>query len=325
MIALQLLGGFRAVHDDGRLIQVPERARALLAYLAMADSAVPRAVLASLLSSDECEQDQRRNLRQALYVARQAVGPDAIVCNGQGDLHLNEALLRADVCEFRRAIASGDEQSAVQAIALYQGSFLQGQAFRSSDFEDWLRSRRGELLDTVVRALVRVARLELDRGHFDHALAHTHRALELDPLCEEAHRQAIRCLAALGERSNALRHYEAARQLFRNELGVSLDARTDELRQTLASAAAQQVAEHRNSAAVAAAAATAGVIAITVTINEPANSQFTAGALSDCETRDLLDKWARWHHLRVGLGVVAAAAAALALNRGGVWAERSRG
>ncbi len=93
---------------------------------------------------------------------------------------------------------------------------------------------------------------------------------------------------------------------------------------SIASAATQQLAEHRNSAAVAAAAATVGVIAITVTVNEPANSQFTAGALSDGETRDLLDKWARWHHLRVGLGVVAAAAAAQALNRG-VWAEPSRG
>jgi uncharacterized membrane protein len=83
---------------------------------------------------------------------------------------------------------------------------------------------------------------------------------------------------------------------------------------SIASAATQQV-EHRNSAAVVAAAATAGVIAITVTVNEPANSQFTAGTLTDGETRDLLDKWARWHHLRVGLGVVAAAAATLALNK----------
>ena len=64
-----------------------------------------------------------------------------------------------------------------------------------------------------------------------------------------------------------------------------------------------------------AAAATAGIIAITVTVNEPANAQFTAGTLTDGETRDLLDKWARWHHLRVGLGVVAAAAATLALNK----------
>jgi hypothetical protein len=83
---------------------------------------------------------------------------------------------------------------------------------------------------------------------------------------------------------------------------------------SIASAATQHV-EHRNRAAVVAAAATAGVVAITVTVNEPANSQFTAGTLTDGETRDLLDKWARWHHLRVGLGVVAAAAATLALNK----------
>jgi DNA-binding SARP family transcriptional activator len=226
VIALQLLGGFRAVRNDGPPILVPERARALLAYLAMADSAVPRSELAALLSSDDCEQDQRRNLRQALYVTRRALGPDAIVCTGQGDLNLNECVLRADVREFRRAIASGDERSAVQAMGLYRGAFLQGEAFRSSDFEDWLRSRRGELLDMVIRALVQVAHLEVNRGQFDRALARARRALELDPLCEEAHRQAIRCLAALGERSNALRQYEAARQLFRNELGVSLDPAT---------------------------------------------------------------------------------------------------
>jgi DNA-binding SARP family transcriptional activator/TolB-like protein len=234
VIALQLLGGFRAVRNDGPPILVPERARALLAYLAMADSAVPRSELAALLSSDDCEQDQRRNLRQALYVTRRALGPDAIVCTGQGDLNLNECVLRADVREFRRAIASGDERSAVQAMGLYRGAFLQGEAFRSSDFEDWLRSRRGELLDMVIRALVQVAHLEVNRGQFDRALARARRALELDPLCEEAHRQAIRCLAALGERSNALRQYEAARQLFRNELGVSLDPQTHELRRALA-------------------------------------------------------------------------------------------
>ena len=159
---------------------------------------------------------------------------DAIACPGQGDLRLNEDFLRADVCEFRRTIASDDERSAVRAIELYRGSFLQGETSRSSDFEDWLRARRGEFLDAVVRALVRVAYLEFDRGHFDRALAHARRALELDPLCEEAHRQAIRSLAALGERSNALRHYEAARQLFRDELGVPLDAQTDELRRVLA-------------------------------------------------------------------------------------------
>jgi hypothetical protein len=68
-------------------------------------------------------------------------------------------------------------------------------------------------------------------------------------------------------------------------------------------------------ASLTAAAATVGVVAVTVTVNEPANARFTGGALTDAETRDLLGTWARWHHLRVALGIVATVAAASA--RGG--------
>jgi len=83
----------------------------------------------------------------------------------------------------------------------------------------------------------------------------------------------------------------------------------------VSSATAQVVRGHRrSSASVAAAAATAGVIAITVTVNEPANHQFVGGTLTDDQTTDLLRRWARWHHVRVVLGVVATVAAASALH-----------
>ncbi|MGR6967673.1 anthrone oxygenase family protein [Geodermatophilus sp. URMC 61] len=68
-------------------------------------------------------------------------------------------------------------------------------------------------------------------------------------------------------------------------------------------------------ASLTAAAATLGVVAVTVAVNEPANARFTGGALTDTGTRDLLGTWARWHHLRVALGIVAAVAAAWALGR----------
>ena len=68
-----------------------------------------------------------------------------------------------------------------------------------------------------------------------------------------------------------------------------------------------------SSAAAAAAAAAAGVLAVTVTVNEPINHRFTADGLADAETTDLLARWARWHHLRVALGVTATLGAALAL------------
>ena len=77
-----------------------------------------------------------------------------------------------------------------------------------------------------------------------------------------------------------------------------------------------QVADRRpDGAATTAAATTLGVIAITVTVNEPANHQFIARSLTDDETRNLLDKWARWHHLRVALGMIATTAAAVASHR----------
>ncbi len=70
--------------------------------------------------------------------------------------------------------------------------------------------------------------------------------------------------------------------------------------------------------AVAAAVAIGGVIAITLTVNEPANHRFTAGSLTDTQTRDLLRTWTRWHHVRVALGLAAAAAANRAVAGGTV-------
>ncbi len=66
-------------------------------------------------------------------------------------------------------------------------------------------------------------------------------------------------------------------------------------------------------ASATATAATLGVIAITVAVSEPANHRFTAGELTDSETRDLLQKWARWHHVRVVLGLAATVAATTAI------------
>jgi hypothetical protein len=79
--------------------------------------------------------------------------------------------------------------------------------------------------------------------------------------------------------------------------------------------AAAGVAEGDGGAAASAvaAAATVGVVGITVTINEPANHRFTTGALTDTATTELLDRWARWHHVRVALGLAATVAAGVAL------------
>ncbi len=75
------------------------------------------------------------------------------------------------------------------------------------------------------------------------------------------------------------------------------------------------LAGRRGPAPLTAAAATVGVVAVTVTVSEPANHRFTGGSLTDTETTELLGSWARWHHLRVVLGVIATVAAASAVGQ----------
>ncbi|MDQ4072320.1 MAG: DUF1772 domain-containing protein [Actinomycetota bacterium] len=70
----------------------------------------------------------------------------------------------------------------------------------------------------------------------------------------------------------------------------------------------------RTSAAVAALSA-AGVGVVTYAVNEPANHQLVREDLDDDETARLLHRWARWHDVRVVLGLVGALAAARTASR----------
>jgi hypothetical protein len=63
-----------------------------------------------------------------------------------------------------------------------------------------------------------------------------------------------------------------------------------------------------------AAATAVGVVAITVSVNEPANARFVENGITDDETVALLSRWARWHDVRVALGLIGALAAARAAS-----------
>src|SRR5262245_54283753 len=75
-LRLQLLGGFRAWFDPGRLLRLPTRkAEGLVAYLAMPPGRLhPRDKLASLLWGERSGTQARASLRQTLLRIRRAVG-----------------------------------------------------------------------------------------------------------------------------------------------------------------------------------------------------------------------------------------------------------
>jgi TolB-like protein/DNA-binding SARP family transcriptional activator/cytochrome c-type biogenesis protein CcmH/NrfG len=233
-LTLELFGGFRLVDAERRTVHVPDRrARALIAYLALAESAVPRRALAELLCSEGDEQDQRTALRQAVYVARKAATEPDLVVTVQAQIDLNGALLVSDVGRFQAAIARGDPDSLSEAVELYRGPLLAGERSPSAAFEDWLAGCRSELLEQVMKALLALAEGSEAAGDHDRALGLARRALVLDPLREAAQRQAMRSLAALGQRAAALRQYEIGRRLLAEELQVTPDDDTEMLRDAI--------------------------------------------------------------------------------------------
>ena len=57
------------------------------------------------------------------------------------------------------------------------------------------------------------------RGEYEKAVEIYRKAITKDDILETAHRELIRCYARLGERGQALRHYQMLIELMHEELG----------------------------------------------------------------------------------------------------------
>ena len=102
------------------------------------------------------------------------------------------------------------------AIALYRGPFL---AELSAD-GPWLEIERARYQGLAQEAHSALIRSHLAAGDHAGALEAAEANLAFDSCCELAHQVKMRCLAQLGQREAALRHYMIMQQVFERELGL---------------------------------------------------------------------------------------------------------
>ncbi len=219
-LAISLLGTFR-VTLDGQPVTAfqSDKGRALLAFLAV-EAALPqrRERLAGLLWPECTEAQARHSLSQALFTLRRITGdetatppfllvtPQTVQWNAAGDSWL-------DVAALAELLGATSPQFLEEAIGLYHGPFLAGFSLPDSvAFEEWALLERERLHRQVLAALRQLAAQEEQAGALEQALEHTRRLLALDPLAEEAHRRAMRLLALLGRRGEALAQFESLPQ-----------------------------------------------------------------------------------------------------------------
>ena len=136
-----------------------------------------------------------------------------------------------NLSEGRRLHSEAPEQAIrhlEKAADLYGGDFLE-------DFADseWAMVRQDELWRGYQEALLLLGGLLFARGRQAEAAEAYRKAIAHDGLLEEAHRELMRCYAALGERGRAIRHYEELVELLEEQLGTAPAPETSALHERL--------------------------------------------------------------------------------------------
>lgn len=206
MLCVHTLGRFDVALDGTSLSWVHRQKRrsALLVYLAV-EGATHRDRLMGVFWPDSAPDRARRALNQAVYALRRRLGDDALVV--EDDTVALGGEVWTDVVAFEAAC---DRDDTAEAISLYAGPFLAGARLGdSAEFERWVEGQ-----SAVLQRRHRVLRRReieacIERGDLAAGLASARAWVDLEPAEDEAQHRLIELLAATGERSEALRRYEA--------------------------------------------------------------------------------------------------------------------
>src|SRR6202795_2832204 len=222
--SLQTLG-FPEIHGDVSPIKLSLRkGLALLIYLAEAQGAVARDVIATLLWPESPSDTARARLRRMLHRIELTLGQPVFETDRTSVRWSPAVELKVDSHLFESACDAGAFE---EACLRYRGDFLAG--FSLADCPgvgDWAVFRRGALRGRLMHGLERLVQDKNAAGEHFAAAAHAGRLVELDPLSEVYGRHLIRSLLLAGDRSSAERHHAALTQRLRDELGVAPEAAT---------------------------------------------------------------------------------------------------
>jgi DNA-binding SARP family transcriptional activator len=216
---LGLLGPM-AIRRDGVTLALPgsRKVRALLAYLAVAPSAVSRSELCELLW--DTPKDPRAELRWSLSKVRSLVDQEGRrrVYTDADAIELNLSDWLVDASEVSRAIEHGPqtlappEQRAL--IRLFRGEFLEGLEIDGNPlFNSWLTVQRRRFRGLRISLLEHlVASVPEDEAH-----TYLEQWLQLAPFDRRAHGLLLSAFAARGRIREGEDHLAAAARLFEAE------------------------------------------------------------------------------------------------------------
>jgi DNA-binding SARP family transcriptional activator len=226
MLSIQLLGPPLTFLDDHPLAITRKKSRALLYYLAAHDKPLTREQILAVFWPDTDRVSAQQVLRTTLHGLRQALGAALVTDDNTLSLTPDTDI---DVRTFEANLQhpASDPRLLTSTLHLYRGDFLTGFALSgSAEFDDWLTGQQEHYRRLAIRGYIALAGLHEQHENYPAALEALDRALTFDPLQEDVQRSALRVHYLAGDRTGAIRRYEALRKLLDEEMGVPPMAET---------------------------------------------------------------------------------------------------
>lgn len=195
---ISAMGRAECRRADGSTVTLPTR-HSLLALIVLSIQPCSRAELAAIVWPFSDPIAQRNSLRSALPHLRRVLPADGLLEEGDF-LKLSPGLVEVDAW----AVSGHDD---------FEGDFLPG-------FEqDWVIERRLEVRQLAYDSALESARHYAAEGNLESALRLAKRAVEIDPLQDEAAELRVTLLETLGRRGTSLTVADAHRIKVLRELG----------------------------------------------------------------------------------------------------------
>jgi predicted ATPase/DNA-binding SARP family transcriptional activator len=210
------------------------KASELLFYL-LCNRSATKEQIGLALWPDASPSQLRNSFRVTLYHLRRALGrPDWIIFendryafNHTLDYWFDVEAFETNMAEARQLQLHSPSQAIPylqQAVKLYGGDLLEDLVT-----SDWHLLRQEELRRQYLEALLTLGQLLFAEERYREAADTYRQAIAHDSYLESAHRELMRCYVRLGERGQALRHYQGLLQHLRDELDSLPDPETTAL------------------------------------------------------------------------------------------------
>jgi DNA-binding SARP family transcriptional activator len=207
-VSLQLLGGFRLLHDDVPLV-VPRGLQRVIALIGLRPAAT-RSHLAGLLWPETSEERALSSLRTALWRLRQDPCCPLLTDGDTVRLDPTVHLDTDELVDVAARVRDGEVPDAVRVAGRHD--LLPGW------YDDWVLLERERLRQLRLHMLEQLAGNHLAAGRHGEALEAALEAMAAEPLRETPHRLVVRIHLAEGNAFEAVHAFYVYRDLLLREL-----------------------------------------------------------------------------------------------------------